>query len=73
MRKYGKPNVAQIVTFGTLGAKAAIRDVGRALDYPLTKWIEVDRVAKLIPGGPNVKLNDSLANVAGAQRGLRVE
>ncbi len=60
VQKYGKENVAQIVTFGTLGAKAAIRDVGRALDYPLS---EADRVAKLIPGGPNVKLDDSLEKV----------
>jgi len=61
VQKYGKDNVAQIVTFGTLGAKAAIRDVGRALDYPLT---ETDRVAKLIPSVPNVKLDDSLEKVA---------
>ncbi len=61
VRKYGKDNVAQIITFGTLGAKAAIRDVGRALDYPLN---EVDRVAKMIPTGPNVKLGDVLENVA---------
>ncbi|MBI5032816.1 MAG: DNA polymerase III subunit alpha [Chloroflexi bacterium] len=61
IQKYGKDNVAQIVTFGTLGAKAAIRDVGRALDYPLA---EVDRVAKLVPTGPNIKLADSLENVA---------
>jgi DNA polymerase-3 subunit alpha len=60
VQKYGKANVAQIVTFGTLGAKAAIRDVGRALDYPLS---EVDRVAKLIPGGPNVKLDESLEKI----------
>src|SRR5512135_1286511 len=61
VKKYGRSNVAQIVTFGTLGAKAAIRDVGRALDYPLG---EVDQVAKLMPGGPNVKLDDSLDKVA---------
>ncbi|MDE3088693.1 MAG: DNA polymerase III subunit alpha, partial [Chloroflexota bacterium] len=60
VQKYGKANVAQIVTFGTLGAKAAIRDVARALDYPLS---EADRVAKLLPGGPNVKLDDCLAKV----------
>lgn len=61
VQKYGRENVAQIVTFGTLGAKAAIRDVGRALDYPLN---EVDKVAKLVPGGPNVKLDDALEKVA---------
>jgi DNA polymerase-3 subunit alpha len=61
MRKYGSDKVAQIITFGTLGAKAAIRDVGRALDIPLG---EVDKVARLVPGGPGVKLGTSLAQVA---------
>jgi DNA polymerase-3 subunit alpha len=48
-RKYGDDKVAQIVTFGTMGARAAIRDVGRVLDIPLN---EVDQVAKLIPNIP---------------------
>ncbi len=60
VRKYGVDKVAQIITFGTLGAKAAIRDVGRALDIPLG---EVDKVARLVPGGPGVKLDDALATV----------
>jgi len=47
--KYGEDKVAQIITFGTLGARAAIRDVGRVMDVPLN---EVDRVAKLIPNIP---------------------
>jgi DNA polymerase-3 subunit alpha len=47
--KYGKERVAQIVTFGTMAARAAIRDAGRALEVPLA---DVDRVAKLIPSGP---------------------
>lgn len=47
--KYGRDKVAQIITFGTLGARAAIRDVGRVLDIPLP---EVDRVAKLVPNIP---------------------
>ena len=47
--KYGEDKVAQIITFGTLGARAAIRDVGRVLDIPLN---EVDRAAKLIPNIP---------------------
>jgi DNA polymerase-3 subunit alpha len=47
--KYGKDRVAQIVTFGTMAARAAIRDAGRALAVPLP---DVDRVAKLIPSGP---------------------
>ncbi len=45
-RKYGEKNVAQIITFGTLKPKNAIRDVGRAMNVPLQ---EVDRIAKLIP------------------------
>jgi DNA polymerase-3 subunit alpha len=61
VEKYGHEQVAQIITFGTMGAKASIRDVGRALDYPLT---EVDRVARLVPGGPKVKLDGALKEVA---------
>lgn len=45
-RKYGRENVAQIITFGTLQAKAVVRDVGRALGLP---YADVDRIAKLIP------------------------
>lgn len=47
--KYGSDRVAQIITFGTLGARAAIRDVGRVMDIPLA---EVDRVSKLVPNIP---------------------
>jgi DNA polymerase III subunit alpha len=60
VQKYGADKVAQIITFGTLGAKAAIRDVGRALDIPLG---EVDKVARLVPDGPHVKLEDALEKV----------
>lgn len=60
VRKYGADKVAQIITFGTLGAKAAIRDVGRALDIPLG---EVDRVARLVPNGVGVRLDDALEQV----------
>ena len=49
VHKYGQDKVAQIITFGTLGARAAIRDVGRVMDIPLN---EVDRVAKLVPNIP---------------------
>jgi len=48
-QKYGNDNVAQIITFGTLKPKAALRDVGRVLDVPLSR---VDQVAKLLPEGP---------------------
>lgn len=60
VKAYGKENVAQIITFGKLLAKAAIRDVGRALDYPLT---EVDRVAKLIPVGPGQTIEGALERI----------
>jgi len=60
IEKYGQEQVAQIITFGTMGAKAAIRDTGRALDYPLP---EVDRIARLVPGGPGVKLDQSIEDV----------
>ncbi|MDP8921583.1 MAG: DNA polymerase III subunit alpha [Chloroflexota bacterium] len=49
IERYGRDHVAQMVTFGRLLARAALRDVGRALSYPLN---EVDRVAKLIPALP---------------------
>jgi len=55
--KYGQDHVAQIITFGTMAARAAIRDVGRALDIPL---LEVDRVAKLAPSGPKADLKEAL-------------
>ncbi len=45
-QKYGRENVAQIITFGTMQAKAVVRDVGRALGLP---YADVDRIAKLIP------------------------
>ena len=45
-RKYGRENVAQIITFGTMAAKAAIKDVGRAMEIP---YVEVDRLAKMVP------------------------
>ncbi|MDQ3857724.1 MAG: DNA polymerase III subunit alpha [Actinomycetota bacterium] len=55
--KYGRDRVAQIITFGTMMARAAVRDAGRVLDIP---YGTVDRVAKLIPEGPKVYLNDCL-------------
>jgi DNA polymerase-3 subunit alpha len=57
-RKYGDDKVAQIITFGTLGARAAIRDVGRVMDIPLA---EVDRAAKLIPAIPGKPVSISAA------------
>ena len=61
-QRYGRDKVAQIITFGTLGARAAIRDVGRVMDIPLP---EVDRVAKLVPNIPGkpVTLPEALETV----------
>jgi DNA polymerase-3 subunit alpha len=57
--KYGHDRVAHIITFGTLGAKAAIRDVGRVLGM---SYGDVDRIAKLVPGFPlNITLDDAHA------------
>ena len=56
MDKYGADHVAQIITFGTMGARAAIRDVGRVMGLP---YGDVDRIAKLIPG-PFVTLKEAL-------------
>lgn len=56
--KYGEASTAQIVTFGRMKAKLAIRDIGRVLEIPL---IDVNRIAKLIPEGPKVSLKTELA------------
>ncbi len=55
--KFGQDHVAQIITFGTLGARAAIRDIGRALGM---NYGDVDRVARLIPFSPKVTIDDAL-------------
>src|SRR3954453_11506869 len=56
-QKYGRENVAQIITFGTMAAKAAIKDVGRAMDIP---YADVDRIAKMVPTTINIKLETAL-------------
>jgi DNA polymerase-3 subunit alpha len=65
--KYGRDKVAQIITFGTLGARAAIRDVGRVLDIPLP---DVDRVAKMVPNIPGkpVSIPEALETVPGLRQ-----
>ncbi len=55
--KYGREQVAQIITFGTLGAKQAIKDVGRVLDMT---FADVDRITKLVPPVLNIKLRDAI-------------
>ncbi|MGB9466367.1 MAG: DNA polymerase III subunit alpha [Candidatus Acidiferrum sp.] len=57
-QKYGRENVAQIITFGTMAAKAAVKDVGRAMDIP---YGEVDKLAKLIPTTLGIDLETALA------------
>ncbi len=60
INKYGSDHVAQIVTFGTMAARAAVRDVGRAMDIP---YNICDRVAKLIPQAINMTIDRALAGV----------
>src|SRR5947208_9301551 len=55
--KYGRDRVAQIITFGTMAARAAVRDAGRVLEIP---YGTVDRIAKLIPEGPGQTLDACL-------------
>ncbi|MFV2063781.1 MAG: DNA polymerase III subunit alpha, partial [Chloroflexota bacterium] len=56
-RKYGQDHVAQIITFGTMLARAAVRDVGRVMGYG---YSEVDRIAKAIPNQLGIKLDDAV-------------
>src|SRR3984893_4762775 len=56
-QKYGRANVAQIITFGTMAAKAAIKDVGRAMDIP---YGDVDRIAKMVPNQLNITLDRAI-------------
>lgn len=65
-RKYGRDRVAQIATFGTIKARQAIRDAARVMDVP---YSVADRIAKLIPEGPKVTLEDCLKE----KQDLRVE
>ena len=57
-RRYGRENVSQIITFGTMKAKAVVRDVGRAMDMP---YADVDRIAKQIPPALEMTLDKALA------------
>ncbi|NLL73174.1 MAG: DNA polymerase III subunit alpha [Clostridiales bacterium] len=72
--KYGKDKVAQIITFGTMAARAVIRDVGRALDMP---YSQVDTVAKMIPNEIGItiekalKMNQDLSNLYGGDEDVK--
>ena len=59
--KYGRDNVAQIITFGTMAARAVIRDAGRGLNIP---YARVDRIAKLVPGDLDASIDSALESVA---------
>jgi DNA polymerase III subunit alpha len=65
--KYGRDNVAQIITFGTMKARAVIRDVGRVLDIP---YADVDRIAKLIPATLDATLEKALKEVPQLQEAM---
>ncbi|MGG1219388.1 DNA polymerase III subunit alpha [Priestia endophytica] len=60
IEKYGEDRVASVITFGTLGAKGVMRDVGKAMDIHAA---EINKVAKLIPDTPGIKLEDALEEV----------
>ncbi|MCX7603600.1 MAG: DNA polymerase III subunit alpha, partial [Bryobacteraceae bacterium] len=72
--KYGRDHVAQIITFGSLAAKAAIKDVGRVLEL---SFAETDRISKLVPADPKITLARALAEepdlAAAAERDPRVK
>jgi DNA polymerase-3 subunit alpha len=58
-QKYGRENVAQIITFGTMQARAVVRDVGRVMGI---SYADVDRIAKMIPPDPNITLKEAIEN-----------
>ena len=60
--KYGREQVAQIITFNTLGARAAIKDVGRVLEMP---FADVDRITKLVPNVLNISLKEAIEQEPG--------
>src|SRR5438105_2277295 len=68
--KYGRANVAQIITFGTMAAKAALKDVGRALDLP---YGDVDRLAKLVPNQLNITLEEAFKQSAQLRSALEAD
>jgi DNA polymerase-3 subunit alpha len=69
-RKYGTDQVAQIITFNTMAAKAAIKDVGRALDMP---YGEVDRIAKMIPPTIGITIEQALKDKGPLQQAYETE
>ena len=68
IEKYHKDNVAQIITFGTMAARAAIRDVGRGLGIPYGR---VDEIAKLVPNELNISIRDAIDRVSELQDSIK--
>src|SRR5580700_5159659 len=69
-RKYGREQVAQIITFNTMAARAAIKDVGRALEFP---YGEVDKVAKMIPATIGITIDQALVDSPQLQQAYEKE
>jgi len=69
-QKYGRDNVAQIITFGTMAAKAVIKDVGRAMDIP---YADVDRIAKMVPTTLYIKLEQAIKDSPALQQAYEGE
>lgn len=65
VEKYGEDSVGKVATFATLGAKAAIKDVGRALEIPLE---DVGKLTELIPSTPGITLDEALAQIPDFQK-----
>jgi len=70
VEKYGEESVAQIITFGTMAARAAVRDVGRVMGLP---YSEVDRVAKMVPEELGIKLEDAIRQETRLQELIEAE
>ncbi len=68
--KYGREQVAQIITFGSLAARAAIKDVGRALDMAFG---EVEKITKLVPSELNIKLKDAIKKEPGFEEAAKAD
>src|SRR5437867_2675021 len=68
--KYGRENVAQIITFATLGAKAVVRDAGRGLDIP---YGDCDRIAKMVPAEPDMTIDKAIQTVPALRQTVEKE
>ena len=66
-KSMGRENVAQIITFGTLGAKAAIKDVGRVMEVP---YGDMDKIAKLVPNVLNISITDAIEQAPMLQQAI---